>query len=72
MKKVILIMSMIATFAFMLPSCSSTSTKAADETSTVKIAYECPMKCEGDKTYDNPGKCPKCEMDLVKVEPSVE
>jgi Cu2+-exporting ATPase len=22
------------------------------------------MKCEGDKTYDKAGKCPKCGMDL--------
>ena len=20
--------------------------------------YQCPMKCEGDKTYDEPGNCP--------------
>ncbi len=30
--------------------------------------YQCSMKCEGDKTYDKPGSCPKCNMDLVKVE----
>lgn len=28
--------------------------------------YYCTMKCEGDKTYDKPGKCPDCKMDLVK------
>ncbi len=27
--------------------------------------YYCPMKCEGDKTYEKPGDCPKCGMDLV-------
>lgn len=26
------------------------------------------MKCEGDKTYDTPGKCPMCNMELVKME----
>ena len=30
--------------------------------------YQCPMKCEGEKTYDKPGQCPKCNMDLQKVE----
>jgi len=30
--------------------------------------YQCPMKCEGDKMYDKEGKCPKCNMDLKKVE----
>src|SRR5690554_6158389 len=29
--------------------------------------YECPMHCEGDKTYDAPGSCPVCKMDLVPV-----
>lgn len=28
--------------------------------------YECPMHCEGDKTYGKPGNCPVCGMDLVK------
>ena len=30
--------------------------------------YQCPMKCEGDKSYDKLGSCPKCKMDLKKVE----
>lgn len=29
--------------------------------------YQCPMKCEGDKTYSAPGRCPKCGMDLKEV-----
>ena len=33
----------------------------------VAKTYQCPMKCEGDKTYDQPGKCPKCKMDLAEV-----
>jgi heavy metal translocating P-type ATPase len=32
--------------------------------------YYCPMHCEGEKTYDQPGNCPVCGMDLVK-QPSV-
>lgn len=28
--------------------------------------YECPMHCEGEKTYDRPGNCPVCGMNLVK------
>lgn len=28
--------------------------------------YYCPMHCEGDKTYDEPGDCPVCGMDLVQ------
>jgi Cu+-exporting ATPase len=34
-----------------------------NETSGV---YYCPMHCEGDKTYDKPGHCPVCGMDLLK------
>jgi len=28
--------------------------------------FYCPMHCEGDKTYDGPGACPVCGMDLVE------
>ena len=36
-----------------------------------KAHYQCPMKCEGDKTYDEPGKCPVCKMDLKKVKADI-
>jgi Cu2+-exporting ATPase len=29
--------------------------------------YYCPMHCEGDKLYDNPGNCPVCGMNLEKM-----
>jgi multidrug efflux pump subunit AcrA (membrane-fusion protein) len=29
------------------------------------IKYICPMRCEGEKTYDQPGLCPVCNMKLV-------
>lgn len=32
-----------------------------------KGTYYCPMHCEGDKTYDKPGDCPVCGMDLVPM-----
>jgi heavy metal translocating P-type ATPase len=28
--------------------------------------FYCPMRCEGDKTYDQAGDCPVCGMDLVE------
>ena len=43
-------------------------TAVADTTQMAEMHYQCPMKCEGDKTYDQPGKCPKCGMDLALVE----
>ncbi len=29
------------------------------------IDYQCPMKCEGEKTYNNTGKCPLCNMQMM-------
>ena len=50
-----------------LPGCCKYDRK--DATASV-ASYSCPMKCEGDKTYDQQGKCPKCGMDLKeKKEP---
>lgn len=31
-------------------------------------AYQCPMHCEGTKTYGEPGSCPVCKMDLQPTE----
>lgn len=33
-----------------------------------KGKYYCPMRCEGEKTYDEPGDCPVCGMHLDKEE----
>lgn len=41
-----------------------TKPKKAEPTGTG--IYYCPMHCEGDKTYDEPGSCPVCGMDLVE------
>jgi len=34
--------------------------------------FYCPMHCEGDKTYDAPGDCPVCGMDLVQAPVTVQ
>lgn len=39
---------------------------AAQEEVQSGVVYYCPMECEGDKTYDEPGTCPVCGMDLVE------
>lgn len=31
--------------------------------------YICPMKCEGDKSYDKPGPCPDCNMNMEPLPP---
>lgn len=43
---------------------TATSVKKADGNGTG--TFYCPMRCEGDKTYDQPGDCPVCGMDLVE------
>ena len=37
-----------------------------DHTQT-SVKYACPMKCEGEKTYNEKGECPVCHMDLEEV-----
>lgn len=38
----------------------------------VEGEYICPMGCEGDKTYPQPGDCPVCNMKLQLVENELE
>ena len=40
-------------------SCRDITTRNNEE-----VVYQCPMKCEGDKTYSKIGSCPICKMDL--------
>lgn len=44
--------------------------RKADATEATEAVYACPMKCEKDKTYDKPGKCPVCGMDLKQKKDS--
>lgn len=30
-------------------------------------AYQCPMQCEGEKTYQKAGDCPVCGMELEGI-----
>ncbi len=34
----------------------------------IASVYQCPMKCEGDKTFDKPGSCSVCNMDLQPID----
>ena len=40
-----------------------------DKNSQTDIAqtYQCPMQCEGNKTYNEQGSCPVCKMDLKVI-----
>jgi hypothetical protein len=59
MKKVIVICALFVSSSAFFASCGS---------SEAKVAYQCPMKCEGAAvTYDKPGECPMCGMTLEEV-----
>lgn len=44
--------------------------KVSKKDSNGDAKYYCPMLCEGDKKYDEPGDCPKCGMDLEQEQSS--
>jgi hypothetical protein len=54
-----------------MDSANDTTKNAAanpgDGNKMAAVKYQCPMKCEGEKTYDAPGKCPSCQMDMKEV-----
>lgn len=75
MKK--LIFSSILAIAF-LASCGGDKGKSGTDSvqatapangnsNVAAVKYQCPMKCEGEKTYDAAGKCPMCQMDMKEV-----
>lgn len=45
----------------------ATTPPSANHGAQQATRYFCPMKCEGEKTYDAPGKCPVCHMNLKPV-----
>lgn len=45
------------------PECGMKLVKATAS----QAAYQCPMKCEGEKTYSKAGKCPECGMTMKKM-----
>ena len=79
MKKVLLSVAIIAAIGF--TSCTSEKKTDKEEVKTEEVQksethkdemavaeYQCPMKCEDEKTYaDKDHKCPVCKMDLKEV-----
>ena len=67
MKQFKIILSMaIAVFCFTAVNAQSAKTKNKTVV-TDTVVYQCPMKCEGDKSYDKAAKCPVCNMNLKAV-----
>ena len=50
----------------MLFSCSNEKQNDGGE------EYQCPMKCEGEKTYSSAGNCPVCKMDLKLLDNEIK
>lgn len=50
------------TIMILLASCNNNNNKQ-----TVNVEYQCPMKCEGDKTFAKLGSCSVCKMDLKPI-----
>lgn len=55
---IVLLLVSVITFT----SCNDGKT-ASSET----VSYQCPMKCEGEKTYSKEGSCPVCKMDILAL-----
>ena len=76
MKNQIVSVALLLTVTLFIASCGSENSATKDQKSgteqTANVKYQCPMKCEGEKTYDKPGQCPVCNMDLQKVEDTHE
>lgn len=53
--------AMLAVIAVSLVSCNQGTDS---ELNSEEVVYACPMECEEDKTYTEPGTCPVCGMDL--------
>ena len=61
--KVLMATGMFFLAGMMFTACVSEGTEVQEQTAE-RTVYHCPMDCEDGKTYDEPGQCPVCEMDL--------
>lgn len=59
-------LSLIVVFG-LLTSCRNNTSENNQTEAPHQHTYQCSKKCEGDKTYDQPGECPICTMALVEV-----
>jgi Heavy metal binding domain len=87
MKKSILLFALSLSLGVVIMSCKEEKKEAASEETKTEMQenhaadkadmamndkYQCTMDCEDGKIYDKPGKCPVCNMDLIKVEKEEE
>lgn len=59
-------------FVCFLAICILNSCNTKNKKHVADIMYQCPMKCEGDKTFDALGTCTVCKMTLQLLEPKIK
>lgn len=57
--KIVKYITLILVLTIGFASCKNTSNNS--------VTYQCPMKCEGEKTFTAPGSCSVCKMDLQPI-----
>lgn len=65
MKKIVILSALLS--GTMGAFAQQEQSKSKKEDTSKKEEYQCPMKCEGTKTYSKKGKCPACQMELKAV-----
>ena len=70
MKKLLFTAAILLSAAFAFTSCTGNSSNAKTEQLAKDETYTCTMHNE--VMSDKPGKCPKCEMNLVKQKMTAE
>ncbi len=61
-------LKIIVSMFVLLTVATACKSDTAKDTSDDIAAYQCPMQCEGDKTYNEAGSCPVCKMDLKAID----
>ena len=64
MRKIIVPALLVFLFSCGQKNESTSKETKQDTTQVAASVYQCPMDCEKGKTYDKPGQCPVCGMDL--------
>ena len=65
----VVLIALVAAATFGVTGCRKGEETAAEQKVDESAEqYACPMKCESEKTYSNPGNCPVCGMALKKVD----
>lgn len=65
----VVLIALVAAATFGVTGCGQGEEAAGEKKVEESAAqYACPMKCESEKTYSDPGNCPVCGMALKKLD----